>query len=164
MMSSPLQIAMTGETDLTFTRDFAAPRPLVWRALTDASLIPQWLYARQAPMTVCNQDFRVGGRFRWVWRLQGGQDMGMGGRFVEISAPARLVHTELFDEDWTGGETLVTTELSEIGTGQTRMVMQVRYSSAEARARAAATPMAEGMQEGYERLDQRLADFAALPA
>lgn len=163
-MSTPLQIALIGETELTFTRDFAAPRALVWRALTDAALIPQWLYARQAPMTVCDQDFRVGGLFRWVWRRPDGQDMGMGGRFVEISAPARLVHTELFDEDWTGGETLVTTVLSDIGGGRTRMVMQVRYSSAEARARAAATPMAEGMEEGYARLDRRLADFAALPA
>ncbi len=155
-MIAPLTIAPEGDTLLRIVRDFAAPRPLVWRAFTEADLVRRWLYSDDYPMTICEQDFRVGGTLRWGWQLAPDKTMVVNGRFVEIAAPHRLVHTELFEADWTGGETLVTTRLSEI-EGGTWMDMTVRYSSAEARDGAARTPMAEGMEQGYARLDGLLA-------
>jgi uncharacterized protein YndB with AHSA1/START domain len=155
-MPDTLRLAMTGETDITFTRDFAASPALVWRAMTEPALIAEWLWARQAPMTLCEVDFRVGGRFRWVWEREAGGPLGVSGRYLEIAAPHRMVHTEIFDEDWTGGETTVTTCLTEPAPQTTRMAMTVRYASAAARDAAAATAMAEGMDEAYRRLDALL--------
>lgn len=154
-MTQPLSVAPEGDRALRFTRSFAAPRPLVWRAFTEPALITQWLWARAAPMTVCEQDFRTGGRYRWGWTMPGGALMAVSGRFLEIEPPERIAHTELFDEDWTGGETTVTTLLIDEGA-TTRMEMTVLHSLPEARDRAAATPMAEGMEEGYARLDTLL--------
>ena len=148
-----LQATALGAQEILFTRRFNADRALVWRAMTEADLIPKWLWARVAPMTHCEQDFRVGGGFRWVWTREDVGEMGVTGRFLEIEAPVRMVHSEVFDEDWTGGETLVTTELIAIRDGLSEMRMIVRYGSAAARDGAMGTAMVEGMDEAYQRLD-----------
>lgn len=155
MRPGPLTIAPEGERSLRITRRFHMPRPLVWRAFTDPGLIRQWLWARDHPMTTCEQEFHISGALRWGWRMPMGTEMLMNGRFLEIDPPRKIVHTELFEEDWTGGETIVTTILSDEGEA-TVMEMTVLYSSADARDGAARTPMAEGMEEGYARLDTLL--------
>ena len=76
----------------------------------------------------------------------------MGGTFTEIVRPSRIVATQLFDEDWTGGETIVSTEIVE-KNGKSTITTTVRYSSREARDAALQTGMAQGMEAGYERLD-----------
>ncbi|GHC61773.1 SRPBCC domain-containing protein [Neogemmobacter tilapiae] len=148
-----LQATASGAHEILFTRRFDAPLGRVWQAMTDPALIPKWLWARVAPMTLCEQDFRVGGGFRWVWTRADGGEMGVTGRFLEIEAPHRMVHSETFDEDWTGGETRVTTELVALGDNLTEMRMIVWYSSDQARDAAMATAMVEGMDEAYQRLD-----------
>jgi uncharacterized protein YndB with AHSA1/START domain len=148
-----LQAAAQGQNEIVFTRRFDAPQSRVWQAMTDPALIPKWLWARVAPMTLCEQDFRVGGTFRWVWTRADGGEMGATGRFLEIEAPRRMVHSEAFDEDWTGGETRVTTELIALADDLTEMRMIVWYSSDQARDAALATAMVEGMDEAYVRLD-----------
>ena len=66
------------------------------------------------------------------------------------------MHTELFDEDWTGGETLVTTVLAEQG-GRTALTMTILYQSREARDAVLNTPMAQGVAQSYDRLAALLA-------
>ena len=107
-------------------------------------------------LSVCEVDLRPGGRFRYVWSRPGRTDMGMGGTFVTIEPPERIVHRELFDADWTGGETTVTTVLDE-RDGITRMTLTVEYSSRAARDGALATGMTSGMDTSYARLDGMLA-------
>ncbi len=80
-------------------------------------------------MPVCKVDLRVGGKYRYEWRGPGGEDMAMGGTYREIVAPERLVATELFDVDWTGGETITTWVLTEAG-GKTTLTFTVLYASA----------------------------------
>lgn len=157
-MTAALSVALDGDCALSFTRRFAAPRPLVWRAMTEAALIKTWLWAHDCPMTLCEQEFRVGGTLRWGWQVAPGRVMAMSGRFLEIEPPGRLVHTELFDEDWTDGETRVTTLLHDEG-GATRMEMTVLYRSAKGREMALKTAMSDGMEEGYARLDSLLSSW-----
>jgi uncharacterized protein YndB with AHSA1/START domain len=64
-------------------------------------------------LAVCEIDLRAGGALRFVWRHRDGRDMGMSGVYREIAPYERLVFTELFDEDWTGGEALVTMVFAE---------------------------------------------------
>jgi uncharacterized protein YndB with AHSA1/START domain len=158
-MSLHLTVTPQGASEVLFARSFSAPRPVVWRAMTDPALILRWLWARDHPMTRCDQDLRPGGSLRWEWAMPGGGLMGVSGRYLEIVPPARIVHTELFDEDWTGGETKVSLELEEMGPEHTLMRLTVTYPNAVARAAALATPMAEGMDEGYARLETLLPLF-----
>ncbi|MFN7223999.1 MAG: SRPBCC domain-containing protein [Paracoccaceae bacterium] len=157
-MSETLQATATGSTDILFVRDFHASPALVWRALTEPALLTVWLWARDIPMTTCQMDLRVGGAFRWVWTRPDGTDMGVSGRFLEIDAPHLLVNTEVFDDDWTSGETTVKQHLTLIDEHHTRLRIVVRYSTAAARDLALASPMTEGMEDAYGKLDTLLRD------
>jgi uncharacterized protein YndB with AHSA1/START domain len=157
-----LRVEASGDRDVVMTRTFQAPRALVWDCHTKPELVRRWLLGPPGwTMPVCEIDLRVGGRYRYVWRNMDGRDMGMGGTYRELDAPVRSVSTELFDEDWTGGETLVTMTLEE-HDGVTQLEMIVRYGTSEARAGALKSGMTDGMEMGYVRLDELLADPATL--
>ena len=155
---SKMQITTPTDCELVVTRAFDAPRHLIFDCLGKVELVKRWLLGPPGwTMPVCEVDFRVGGKFRYVWRNADGRDMGMGGEFIAI-APERIVHEEMFDDDWTGGRTRVTTDLVE-GGGKTTMVMTVLYASKEARDGAKASGMADGMEFGYARLDDLLGEL-----
>jgi uncharacterized protein YndB with AHSA1/START domain len=86
--------------------------------------------------------------------------MGSSGEVLEISRPDWIKSTELYDMDWTGGPTIVTNRITE-ADGVTTSVVTVLYSSKEARDGARATPMAEGMEIGFKRLEKLLEDMPA---
>jgi uncharacterized protein YndB with AHSA1/START domain len=152
-MPHRLEIAASGELDAVATRTFDAPRQLLWDCHTKPELVKRWLFGPEGwSMPECDIDLRVGGHYRYLWRHVDGREMAMAGVFRELVEPQRIVHSELFDEDWTGGETTVITTFAE-RAGQTTLHMIIRYSSPAARDAALATPMADGMEQGYQRLD-----------
>jgi uncharacterized protein YndB with AHSA1/START domain len=87
-------------------------------------------------------------------------EMGLSGELRDIKAPELLVNTQLFDEDCTGGETLVTTTFEEQG-GRSIVSATVRYSSEAARDGALATGTIEGWSQGHDRLDELLATVSS---
>ena len=111
-------------------------------------------------MESCEIDLRVGGRFRYTWKKEDGTTMAMAGEYVEIVPPERIVSTELFDEDWTGGTAVSTLTLSEHG-GVTTLVNSILYTSREARDGALQSGMDEGLEHTYLRLDELLATLPA---
>jgi uncharacterized protein YndB with AHSA1/START domain len=159
--SKPLQIHARGETEIEISRGFKAPRELVFDAWSKPELVRRWLLGPPGwTMPVCEIDFRVGGGYRFVWRNAEGQDMGMRGRYVEIARPERIVSAEIFDVDWTGGETISTLSFTA-EAGGTRMVQVVKYASLAARDGALHSGMAEGMEFGYARLEDLLGEARA---
>ncbi len=153
-------VTTPSDTESRITRSFNAPRHLVFQAFTTPALLTRWMLGPPGfTMPVCEIDLRPGGRFRYVWRKPSGSEMGMGGRFVDVVPPARIVHVEIFDEDWTGGETRVTTEFGE-RDGVTTVTMTVLYATKDGRDGALATGMTTGMSAGYLALDALLAEQA----
>lgn len=155
------QVTTPSDREIAMTRVFNAPRELVFEAWTTPDLLRKWLLGPPGwEMIVCDVDLRVGGSYRYVWRKEGPAkemvEMGMGGTFREIDRPARLVTTELFDEDWTGGETLVTQTFDE-QDGRTTATTLVKYASKEARDGALKSGMADGVDISYDRLEELLA-------
>ena len=151
-----LKVTAPGDREIVMTRDFDAPRGLVFDAWTKPELLKRWLGAEGWSMVVCEVDLRVGGAYRFVWRGPDGTDMGMGGVYREIVPPERLVTTEAFDEQWYPGEALDTMVLVERG-GRTTVTVTVLYESREARDAVLRTPMAEGVAESYDKLTELLA-------
>jgi uncharacterized protein YndB with AHSA1/START domain len=145
---------MQAADTFAYSRDFAASPALLWRALTEPALVPRWLGSDANPMIQCDTDLREGGAFRWVWRHDG-NDTGVSGRFLTVDAPRKLVNTERFDQDWTGGETTVTQTLTEIAPQATRLHMTIRYTSPAARD-AAGPEMERGLAAHYAQLDRLL--------
>ena len=154
--SAPLKVTTPSDREVVVTRVLNAPRAMVFDAHTKRELVQQWLLGPPGwTMPVCEIDLRVGGKYRYVWKHADGRSMGMGGTFTEIVRPARIVATQLFDEDWTGGETIVSTEIVE-KSGKSTLTTTVRYVSREARDAALKTGMTTGMEAGYERLEELL--------
>jgi uncharacterized protein YndB with AHSA1/START domain len=155
-----LKITTPSDREIAMTRVFDAPRRLVFDALTKPELVQRWMLGPpEWTMPVCKIDLRVGGAFRYVWRKEGGTEMGMGGVYLEIKPPDRIVHTEVFDQAWYPGEAVVTTVLVE-QAGRTTMTATVRYDSREARDGVLASPMEQGVAASYDRLEELLASKA----
>jgi uncharacterized protein YndB with AHSA1/START domain len=154
LRSPGLQVAEAGATGLVLTRDFAAPAPLVFAALTRPELLRRWHGAHGWHLTGCDVDLRPGGAWRFVSHGPGGAEMEMYGEFREVEPPVRLVQTEIH-RGWPEGAALVTTVLAENG-GHTTMTVTVRYPSPEIRDQVVRTPMRRGAGEAYDRLSSLL--------
>lgn len=155
-----MKLSPSGDRDLVISRDFNAPLRFVWDAMTKPELIKRWLSGPPGwRMSVCTVDLKVGGKYRYEWSNDDGRQMGMGGVYREIAAPERLVCTELFDEDWTGGEAVGTLVLVE-KDGRTTMTNTIRYASPEARAAVLSSPMESGMAYGYDQLEELVQSLA----
>ncbi len=156
----PLTVSTPTDRDAVITRVVDAPRGMVFDAHTRPELVQRWLLGPPGwTMPVCEIDLRVGGRYRYEWRSADGQSMGMGGTFKEVVRPTRIVATQVFDQDWTGGETIVSTDIVE-KNGKSTITTTVRFASREARDAALQTGMTTGMETGYERLEQLLEEIA----
>ena len=144
-LSESFTLSTPSECEIQVTRDFDAPRGLVFDAFTKPELVRRWLLGPPGwTMPVCEIDLRVGGAYRYVWRLESdGSQMAVGGVFRDIVLRERLVATERFDDAWYPGEALVTT-------------IVVRYESREASDTARRSGMEYGMAAGYDRLEELL--------
>ena len=156
----PLSITLPSDREIQITRSFAATADLVFDCWTIPALIRRWLGPADWVFVTCEFDARVGGKWRFVTRGPEGFEMGSSGEVLEITRPGWIKMTELYDMDWTGGQTINTNAITE-KDGVTTSVVTVLYASKEARDGARATPMAEGMEMGFKRLDELLADMPA---
>ena len=155
-----LQVRTRGDREIVMTRDFAAPRRLVFDAFTKPELVRRWLLGPPGwSMPVCEIDLRVGGSYRYVWRHEKGQELGMGGVYREIVVPERIVSTEKFDESWYPGEALGTLSLTE-RDGRTLVTQTIMYDTLEAREAVLKSPMEQGVEAGYKRLEELLDTLA----
>jgi uncharacterized protein YndB with AHSA1/START domain len=158
MSPKPLEITPKGDREIVITRMFNASPAVIWRCHTEPGLVRRWLLGPPGwTMPVCEIDLRVGGTYRYEWAHADGRTMGMGGVYRAIDAPHKLVATQLFDEDWTGGETIGTLELLSVGAMK-KSVQTITYASAEARETVLQSPMAGGMENSYRALDALLAE------
>jgi uncharacterized protein YndB with AHSA1/START domain len=149
-----LHVTTPGEREIVMTRVFEAPRDLVWQALTRPELVERWFGPHGHSLVTCEIDFRVGGNWRFVLRSPDGSEMGMSGSYREISPPARLVHTEAFDDY--PGDSVITTVLTE-KDGTTTLTATCEYESREIRDAVVASGMEHGAAETYDRLAELLA-------
>jgi uncharacterized protein YndB with AHSA1/START domain len=136
------------------TREFDAPKALVFRAHTDPDLLVQWLGPRGAEMSIDHYDCRTGGSYRYVHR-QDGEEYGFRGCFHEVRPDELIVQTFTFAgvPDGVALEKLV---LEDLGDGRTRLTATSLVDSFQGRDAFVASGMEVGVVEGYERLDEVL--------
>jgi uncharacterized protein YndB with AHSA1/START domain len=159
-MKNLLKVTTPTDREIVMTRVFNAPRKLVWQTMSKPELLKRWLFGPPGwAMTVCDDDVRVGGAFRWVWRGPDGQEMALRGVYREVVPPERMVRTESFEFGCApqAGEQVGTLVLTE-KDGQTTLTLTVVYPSKEARDGAIASGMEHGVAAGYDRLDELFAN------
>ncbi|MET1416691.1 SRPBCC family protein [Roseibium sp. HPY-6] len=142
------------ETTIEIIRSFAAPKHLVWRAHVEPDLVRQWLTGPQGhTMPECDIDLRVGGAYRYVWEWPDGR-MSANGIYREIVDGHRIVCTEVFDFV-PDSQTLVEQTFTE-DNGHTTVTMLLHYESKETRDLVLQSPMDEGLEASYTKLDVML--------
>jgi uncharacterized protein YndB with AHSA1/START domain len=140
------------DREIKIARVFNAPRTLVWRAFTDATLLPHWMGPGQYPMTKSQMDVRKGGTYRWEWEGPWGT-LVIRGEFLQVDPPNRLVTNEFMEpHPVPTHNTLAFTEKD----GRTTVSILIKAANKEARDAMLATGMKDGMDAGYVRLDELL--------
>jgi uncharacterized protein YndB with AHSA1/START domain len=139
--------------EIVMEREFAAPRALVHRAMTEPALVKRWQGNSRSELTSVDIDARPGGTYRYVYTMPNGGSFSFTGTYREVSA-ARTVHTERFND--MPDEAVVTTTLTETA-GKTTMRVVMAFPSAEVRNMVLKTGMADGAVESYDNLDNLLA-------
>ena len=155
-------LTLPSDTEILVTREFNAPRHLVWKVLTEPDLIKRWWAGQRGTVTDVAIDLRVGGSWRYVMTADGGFEVGFHGEFREIDAPASMVQTEVYEgaPDGDSEPTLNHYALAE-RDGRTTLTVRTVVSSKDLRDTIIATGMEAGMQEGYDLLEELAADLAA---
>ena len=146
--------APEGAPFIDVTREFDAPRDLVWRAWTEPKLLRQWLGPRRYEMVVDEYDLRDGGRWRYLHRAADGVEHAFHGVFHGTPSPDAFVQTFEY-EGAPGNVSLDRLTLEERG-GRTIARTHSTYESIDARDAMVEGGMAEGMNEGFDRLDALL--------
>lgn len=142
---------LPGDTRILITREFAAPRHLVWRAYTEPELIRRWWAGERGEVTSVEVDLRVGGRWRYVMSAYGGSEVGFHGEYREVIPNERIVSTEIY-EGMPEGESLNTATFSEVD-GHTTLTILVQHQSREHRDAHIASGMETGMQKALDFLE-----------
>ena len=153
--------AEQGKQELFVTREFDAPRELVFKAHTDPELFIQWLGPRGLTTTLESFEPVSGGRWRFVQKDSDGNEYGFHGVFHEVS-PERIIQTFEFEGlPESGHVVLEALTFEELPKGRTRLTSQSVYRSVADRDGMVQAGMESGVVEGYERLDEILEELAA---
>src|SRR5918997_1273481 len=145
-------VTLPSDTQILITREFAAPKHLVYKAWTTPELIKRWWSANRGEVTLAEVDLRVGGKWRYVMIADGGFEVGFHGEYREIVPDERIVSTEVF-EGMPDAEAVNTMTLTEVD-GRTTLTILVEHASKEHRDAHIESGMEAGLQDAMDLLEQ----------
>ncbi len=150
--SSTAKVTLPTDTQILITREFDAPKHLVWKAYTTPELIKRWWAGNHGTVTVAEVDLRVGGSWRYV--LVTGEDFEVAfhGEYQAIEPVDRLVNTEIY-EGAPEGRGVITTTLTEVD-GRTTLSQLCDYGDRKARDAVIDSGMESGMQSSFDELEK----------
>jgi uncharacterized protein YndB with AHSA1/START domain len=153
--SGTAKVTLPTDTQILITREFDAPKELVYEAWTTPDLVRRWWCGERGEMTVAEIDLRVGGTWRYAMVANEGFEVAFHGEFKEIVPNERIVSTEAYEgiPDPDGNASLNTLTLTEVD-GRTTLTVLVEHKSQEGRDAHINSGMEGGMQESMDRLEQ----------
>jgi uncharacterized protein YndB with AHSA1/START domain len=149
-------IAEPGQPQIEITREFDAPKELLFRAHTEPDLLTQWLGPRRLTMIMDRFDARDGGLWRYIHRDTDGSEYGFHGVFHGTPSPDGIVQTFEY-EGWPGHVSLETLTFEGLDGGRTRLRNNSVFQSVADRDAMSESGMESGVNEGYEQLDELIA-------
>ena len=149
--------AEPGKQELVITREFDAPRELVFKTVMNPELLPQWWGPRYLTTIIDKMDVRPGGQWRFINRDAEGNEYAFHGVYHEVLAPERVIDTFEFEGlPETGHVTLETMRLEELPGGRTRLIAQSVFQSVIDRDATLQSGMESGVNDTYDRLEELL--------
>jgi uncharacterized protein YndB with AHSA1/START domain len=153
-MAKMTLIAEPGKHDILMSREFNAPRELVFRALTDPTLVPRWWGPSTLTTVVDKMDVKAGGIWRFVQRDAAGNEYGFHGVYHEVLAPERIIQT--FEFEGLPGHVLLETMILEEHDGKTAIIDSSVFQTVEDRDGMLQSGMEGGAAESWDRLEELL--------
>jgi uncharacterized protein YndB with AHSA1/START domain len=150
--SGKATVTLPTDEQILITREFDAPRRLVYRAWTTPELVGRWWSGNRGETTVAEIDLRVGGAWRYVMVTDDGFEASFRGEYREIVPNERIVATEVY-EGMPEAEALNTVTFAE-ADGRTTLTMLIEHASKEARDAHIASGMEAGMREAMDLLER----------
>ncbi len=152
--------AEPGRQEFFLTREFDAPRELVFKAFTDPQLYVQWLLGPKShglTMTLEKFEPRTGGAWRYIHKDKDGNEYAFHGSYHEVLPPERLIDTfEWEGMPEKGHVALETARFEELSGGRTKLTIQSVFQSVADRDAALQSGMEEGINDSFDRLEELL--------
>ena len=156
-MRNAAVVTLPADDQILITREFDAPRHLVYRACTTPELVRQWWGAQRGEVTSVEIDLRVGGRWRFVMVANGGHEVAFHGEYQEIVPNERTVSTEVYEMPGVPADQLpatVNTSTFSETDGRTTLTVLIECPSRDVRDAIIASGMEGGMNESYDALER----------
>jgi uncharacterized protein YndB with AHSA1/START domain len=150
--SGTATVTLPTDEQILITREFDAPKELVYKAFTTPELVKRWWSAKRGEVTIAEIDLRVGGRWRYVMVADGGFEVGFHGEYREIVPNERIVSTEVY-EGYPDEEAVNIATFTEVD-GRTTLTILVQHTSKEARDAHIDSGMEAGLQDALDLLEQ----------
>jgi uncharacterized protein YndB with AHSA1/START domain len=150
--SRTAKVTLPSDEQILITREFDAPRHLVYEAWTTPELVKRWWSAKRGEVTIADIDLRVGGRWRYVMVADGGIEVAFHGEYREIVPNERIVSTEVF-EGMPEGEAVDTVTFTEVD-GRTILTILVQHTSKDFRDAHINSGMEDGLQDALILLEE----------
>jgi uncharacterized protein YndB with AHSA1/START domain len=153
--SGTAKVTLPTDDQILITREFDAPKNLVYKAWTTPELVRRWWHANRGEVTVAEIDLRVGGTWRYVSVTPDGFEVAFHGEYRELVPNERIVSTEAFEgiPDPDANATTNTLTLAE-EDGRTTLTILVQAPSKEVRDAMIESGMEAGMQDALDLLEQ----------
>jgi uncharacterized protein YndB with AHSA1/START domain len=151
-------LTLPTDDQILITREFDAPRHLVYRAWTEPELVRRWWHANRGTVKLVEIDLRVGGKWRQVMVADDGVEIGFHGEYREIVPDARIVSTEVYEglpegvSDEEGAT--VNTVTFEDAEGCTRVTLLIQAANKTSRDAIIASGMESGLQDALDLLEE----------
>jgi len=151
------KVTLPADDQILITREFDAPRELVYKAFTTPELVRRWWHAKRGEMTDAQIDLRVGGAYRFAMDA-GGFEVAFHGEYLEIVPGEKIVSTEVYEGLPEGvteeqGRTVNTVTLADEG-GKTTLTMLIQAANKTARDAIIESGMEDGLQDALDLLEQ----------
>jgi uncharacterized protein YndB with AHSA1/START domain len=155
LSSRTAEVTLPSDEQIRITREFDAPKHLVYKAVTTPELVRRWWHANRGEMTAAEIDLRPGGKWRYAMVTPDGFEVGFHGEYREIVPNERIVSTEAYEgaPEPDANATLNTATFTE-ADGRTTLTVLVDAPSKEIRDAIIESGMEDGMQDAYDLLEQ----------
>jgi uncharacterized protein YndB with AHSA1/START domain len=153
--SGTATVELPTDEQILITREFDAPKHLVYKAFTTPELVKRWWGSERGEVTIAEIDMRVGGRWRYVMVSSEGFEVAFHGEYREIVPDERIVSTEIYEiPDQGDSPPTVNTATFTEADGRTTLEVLVQCPSKELRDTIIDSGMEGGMQESYDALER----------
>jgi uncharacterized protein YndB with AHSA1/START domain len=155
--SRSAKVTLPADDQILITREFDAPKELVYKAFTTPELVKRWWHANRGEMKVAEIDLQVGGKWRYLMAGDG-FEVGFHGEYLEIVPGEKIVSTEIYEGLPEGvseeeGATVNTATLTE-ADGRTTLTILVQAANKTSRDAIIESGMEDGLQDALDLLEQ----------